>query len=165
MATRKSQTAESETDMETQPQEDVREAVGAAGEAASEVTDTARESVEAVAESAGETREEVASSSDAVIDTVVISQQQAMEQAEASSQVMVDGVTRMQREIVDFVSERLRHDMRIQQELLRCRSFDEVRSVQARFFQTAMDQYSAEATKLMQMGQDIFQRSLARTAH
>ena len=51
---------------------------------------------------------------------------------------------KVRQEVVDFVSTRIRHDMETQQELLRCRNFDEIREVQTRFIKTAMDQYTAE---------------------
>jgi hypothetical protein len=183
MVTRKSQTSDTEAqvqegaknaeykaeDASARSQDAAAKTVEAGADATAKTVETGAETVQAGADAAADAVEtaanEVASSSDTAIDTVVLSQQQAMERAEASGQAVVEGVTRMQREIVDFVSERLRHDMLIQQELLRCRNFDEVRSIQARFFQTAMDQYSAEATKLMRMGQEIMQRTLAGAEH
>lgn len=175
MATRKSQTADS--DVDTQPEAEAKEAaekgvetVGKAADttaaavekAADKGTEVAEASAEAGAEAGEEAIEQVSSASDTAIDSVVISQQQAVETVEASSQAMMEGVTRMQREIVDFVSERIRHDMAAQQEFMRCRNLDDIRAVQAKFFQTAMDQYSAEATKLMRMGTEIFQKSVSR---
>lgn len=163
MATRKS-TQQAET--EGQPAEEVTKATKATAEAgkeaASEAADATTEAAEGVAETAETATEEIASVADRTLDSVMIGQQQAVQTLEASSHAMVEGVTRIQREIVEFVSERIRHDMATQQELMRCRSFDEVRAVQTRFFQTAMDQYSAEATKLMRMGQEMLQKSFAR---
>ena len=49
-----------------------------------------------------------------------------------ASASMLTGVTEMQKEIAGFVSERIRQDLETQQELLRCRTFDEVREVQSR---------------------------------
>jgi hypothetical protein len=106
--------------------------------------------------------EQVASATDAAIDGVTISQQQAMETMESAGQAMMQGVTKMQKEIVDFVSERIRHDMETQQALLRCKTFDEVRDVQTRFFQTAMDQYSAEAGRMMRIAAEAMQRPFDR---
>jgi t-SNARE complex subunit (syntaxin) len=45
--------------------------------------------------------------------------------------------------------------METQAELLRCRTLDEIHEAQTRFFRTAMDQYAAEATKLMKIGADL----------
>jgi hypothetical protein len=87
-----------------------------------------------------------------------------MQTMEAAGQAMMEGVTKLQREIADFVSERIRHDVETQQALMRCRSFDDVRDVQTRFFQTAVDQYSAEANRLMKLGSEIVHRSIEPTA-
>ena len=62
------------------------------------------------------------------------------------------GLSRAQKEIADFVAERIRQDLDSQMELMRCRTLDEVLDVQSRFVNTAMDQYSAEATKLARIG-------------
>ncbi len=87
-------------------------------------------------------------------------QQQAVASIESSSASMLTGLTEMQKEIAGFVSERIRQDLETQQELLRCRTFDDLREVQSRFFRTTLDQYSAEATKLMQLSAAVFTRSL-----
>ena len=58
-----------------------------------------------------------------------------------------------------FRVHRIRHDMETQQELLRCRNFDELREVQTRFVKTAMEQYTAESMRLMELGSEILQRS------
>ena len=55
---------------------------------------------------------------------------------------------------------RIRQDLETQQELLGCRTFDEVREVQSRFFRTTLDQYSTEATKLTQLGTEVLMRSI-----
>jgi hypothetical protein len=87
-------------------------------------------------------------------------QQQAVDSMERSSAAMLTGLAEMQKEIAGFVSERIRQDLETQQELLRCRTFDDIREAQSRFFRTTLDQYSAEATKLMQLGTEVFTRSL-----
>jgi hypothetical protein len=136
-------------------------ATTAAGESAKAASD-ASEGMRAAAEAA--TDEHLASSADVAIDGVTLGQQQALETFESAQQAMMEGVTRFQKELVDFVSERIRHDMETQQALLRCRSFDEVRDVQATFLQTAMDQYSEEANRLMRLGSEVVQRSFERDA-
>ena len=59
------------------------------------------------------------------------------------------------KEDAEFVAERIRQDIDTQVELMRCRTLDEVLEVQSRFVNTAMDQYSAEATKLAQIGAEM----------
>ena len=69
-------------------------------------------------------------------------------------------MSEVQKEIAGFVSERIRQDLQTQQELLACRTLDDVREVQSRFMQSTIDQYSAEASKLMRLGAEIATRSL-----
>ena len=115
---------------------------------------------------AGQTaaRGAMSSVADTATDSLVLGQQQALETMEAAGQAVIEGVTRFRRELADFVSERIRHDMETQKAMLRCRSLDEFREVQAEFLRTAVDQYSAEASKLMQLGTEMMQRSLDRSS-
>ena len=132
-------------------------------------SDAAERTTRAAADTAGRMAETTADSLDAetIVSTTRESiavatktQQQAVESMERASASMLTGVTEMQKEIAGFVSERIRQDLETQQELLRCRTLDEVREVQSRFFRTTLDQYSAEATKLMQLSTEVFTRSL-----
>ncbi|MBP7002912.1 phasin family protein [Amaricoccus sp.] len=127
-------------------------------EASVEATRAAKTAVEASAE----TVEEISSAADAVIDRVTASQQQALDTLETASATMLESVARVQRRIAEFVSDRIRQDMEAQQELLRCKSLDEVRDVQTRFFRTAVTQYSEEASRLFRMGGEAIGRSVER---
>jgi hypothetical protein len=106
---------------------------------------------------------DVASVQDKLIDEMTASQQEALETVESASRAMFDGMARVQHELADFVAERIRQDMETQQEFLRCRTLDDVRQVQTRFFRTAFDQYAAEANKLLKLGSELAARSLERT--
>jgi hypothetical protein len=106
--------------------------------------------------------EDVASPADAATDAVVLGQQQAIETAEAAGNAVMEGMGRFHRELVDFVSERIRQDMEAQSAMLRCRSFDDLRAVQTQFLRTAMDQYADEANRLMRLGAEMMQRSVSR---
>ena len=55
-----------------------------------------------------------------------------------------------------------REDIEAQQKLLRCKSFDEVRSVQSKFIETAVAQYRDNAARLFKLGQDIVAKSTPR---
>jgi len=116
------------------------------------------------ADQAHEADADLGSAADTVIDSVTASQQQALQTMETAGAAMIEGVTRVQREIAEFVSERIRQDMETQQEFLRCKSIDDVRELQTRFFKTAMDQYSAEATRLIRISGEVMARSLDRVA-
>jgi hypothetical protein len=54
-------------------------------------------------------------------------------------------------EVVRFVWDRLQQDLQTQQDMLACTNLDDMRSVQARFFRAAQDQYAAEARILLTM--------------
>ena len=57
---------------------------------------------------------------------------------------------------VDHVADRLPAEMTA------VMTFDDVRQVQSRFFRRAMDQYGAEAGRIMQLGTDVVAKSLDR---
>jgi hypothetical protein len=92
---------------------------------------------------------------DAAAAEAAASAEQALHVMEAAGTAMFEGLSKAQREISGFVAERIRQDVETQSALLRCRSFDDVRDVQAQFLKTAMDQYAAEATKLMRIGAEM----------
>ncbi|MBP7241209.1 phasin family protein [Amaricoccus sp.] len=110
----------------------------------------------------GEPVEEISTAVDSMIDQVTVNQQQAIESLEAASATMFESVARVQRRIAEFVSDRIRQDMEAQQELLRCKSFDEVRDVQSRFFRTAVSQYSEEATRIFRLGGEVIGRTVEK---
>jgi len=107
---------------------------------------------------------EIASATDAVIDSVTHSQQEALEAIEAAGTTLFAGLSQVQREMADFVATRIREDLEVQQDLLRCRNLDDVRAVQTRFFRNAMDQYSTEANRLMKLGSTLMTRAADREA-
>ena len=90
--------------------------------------------------------------------------QRSQESIGTATTSMIDGIMTLNREIIDFVSERIRQDIETQQEFRGCRSLDAIGSVQMKFLRTAVDQYSAEADKLAKLGAEIVQRSLNRGA-
>jgi hypothetical protein len=131
--------------------------------------DAAQRTIQAAAGSAESMAEAMAESFDA--ETIIATtreslavaartQRQALTSIERSGGSMLTGLTEMQKKIAEFISERIRQDLETQQELLRCRTLNEVREVQSRFFRTTLDQYSTEATKLMQLSAEVFTRSL-----
>lgn len=105
---------------------------------------------------------EIERPADAVIDTVTQSQQEALHTLEVAGTSLFTGLNEMQREIADFVAKRIREDMETQQELLRCRTFDDVRDVQTRFFRTAMEQYAAETSRLMKLATETMHKPFER---
>ena len=139
--------------------DDFERFAGMAAERASKAAaDAAARSAEIAADSLD--AETIVSTTRESIAVATKTQQQAVESMERASASMLTSVAQMQREIAGFVSERVRQDLETQQELLRCRTLDDVREVQGRFLRTTFDQYSAEATKLIELGTEAFARSL-----
>lgn len=94
--------------------------------------------------------------------SAAVAQDQTLHSIEVAGTAMFEGLSKAQKEISEFVSERIRQDFEAQSEFLRCRTIDDVREVQTKFFKTAMDQYSAEATRLMEIGAEMMSQSLPR---
>lgn len=69
-----------------------------------------------------------------------------------------EAMTEIGQEVLDFVSERVKEDMATQRALLSANSVSEFQKVQADFLRTAIEQYSQETSKLVQMGTDILPR-------
>ena len=136
-----------------------------ASDAAERISKAATDAAGRLAETAAESfdAETLVSTTRESIAAATRTQQQAVESIERASASMLTGVAEMQKEVAGFVSERIRQDLETQQELLRCRTLDELREVQSRFFSTTLDQYSAEATKLMQLSTEVFTRTLDPT--
>ncbi|MBY5932907.1 phasin family protein [Tateyamaria omphalii] len=60
-------------------------------------------------------------------------------------------------EWMTFVAERVREDVALQHGLLHAKSPAEVQQLQMRFLQKAMDQYSAETGKMIEMSSKLFE--------
>lgn len=55
-------------------------------------------------------------------------------------------------EMMHFMAERLQKDIEWQQRMLKCRDLKELHEVQAEFMQSAIERYTEETGKLMDMG-------------
>ncbi|GEM_PF-3453059 len=62
-------------------------------------------------------------------------------------------------EVLSFLAERVREDVKTQHAILHSKDPEEMRHLQAEFLQTAIDQYTAETGKLVEMGQDAIARA------
>ena len=133
-----------------------------ASDAAERISKAATDAAGRLAETAAESfdAETLVSTTRESIAAATSTQRQAVESMERASASMLTGVAEMQKEVAGFISGRIRQDLETQQELLRCRTLDDVREVQGRFLRTTFDQYSAEATKLIELGTEAFARSL-----
>lgn len=59
-------------------------------------------------------------------------------------------------EVMNFVADRIREDVKTQHEILHCKNVGELQHIQAQFLQKAIDQYRAETGKLVEMGTRAF---------
>ena len=98
-------------------------------------------------------------------EAIASAQQETLHNIGAAGAAMLEGLTKAQTEISDFITQRIRQDVETQAEMLRCRTLDDVRDLQTRFFKTALDQYAGEASRLMKIGTDMMERSLASHPH
>ena len=98
-------------------------------------------------------------------EAITTAQQETLHNIETAGTAMLEGLTQAQTEISEFITERIRQDLESQAEMLRCRTLDDVRDLQARFFKTAVDQYAAEVSRLMKISTDTMERSFITHSH
>ena len=67
----------------------------------------------------------------------------------------VEVLSDMGSEVLSFVADRIKEDVKTQHEILHCKDVGELQRIQAEFIQTAMDQYAAETGKLVEMSQKL----------
>ena len=73
-----------------------------------------------------------------------------------------EGIADLSSETLSFVAERVREDVKTQQEILKCSSLTEVQAVQTAFLKRAFDQYAAESEKIMKLNSELFEATPAR---
>jgi hypothetical protein len=61
-------------------------------------------------------------------------------------------------EAVRFLSERVQEDVDLQHRLLHAGSLEEARHIQAQFLQTAIDQYTAETGRMVELSEEMAAR-------
>lgn len=80
----------------------------------------------------------------------------------AFNAAMAENLSKLYSEWMQFVGHRLREDMNVQQALFVCRSIEDARAIQDAFFRRAMEEYSDETQKLMQMSQNMMAEAMDR---
>ena len=68
----------------------------------------------------------------------------------------VEALSDMGSEVMSFVADRIKEDVKTQHKMLHCKDLGELQHIQAQFIQTAIDQYTAETGKLVQMSQELY---------
>ena len=72
------------------------------------------------------------------------------------SSAWMEALSDMGAEMVSFVSDRIKEDVKTQHEILHCKNVAELQHIQAQFIQKAIDQYQAETGKLVEMSTQAF---------
>ncbi len=68
----------------------------------------------------------------------------------------VEALGEMSTEISQFVADRIKTDVKTQHAILHCKDPGELQSIQADFIKKAIEDYSAETGKLMEMSAKLF---------
>ena len=72
------------------------------------------------------------------------------------STAWVEAFSDMGSEVISFVADRIREDVKTQHRILHCKDMTELQHIQAEFIQRAIDQYTAETGKLVEMSGGLF---------
>lgn len=75
------------------------------------------------------------------------------------SAAWMEALGEMGSEMLNFVSERIKEDVKTQNEILQCKNAAELQHIQAQFVQRAMDQYHDETGKLIEISTKAFTRA------
>jgi hypothetical protein len=67
----------------------------------------------------------------------------------------MEAMTQMGTEMLEFTAARIKEDAQVQHDLMQAKGIVEVQQIQTQFFQKAMEDYSAESAKLMEMGKSF----------
>jgi hypothetical protein len=67
----------------------------------------------------------------------------------------VEALSSMGSEVLSFVADRIKEDVKTQHQILHCKDIGDLRRIQADFINTAIEQYSSETGKLVEMGRDL----------
>jgi len=87
-------------------------------------------------------------------------QAEAMGRMTAFNAAVAESMGRYGQEFVGFVQERLAEDAKTQQELLACRDLNKLAEIQNQFLERAMQQYTDETGRLVDLGREMFDQAL-----
>ena len=97
---------------------------------------------------------------DAVAPTAKIIEQ--VEQAGLGPLAWLEFLSDFNSEVLSFLAERVKEDVKTQHSILHCKNADEMRHLQAEFLQNAIEQYTAETGKLVEMGEAAIAQAKTR---
>ena len=70
--------------------------------------------------------------------------------------VWMEAMSDMGAEVIGFVAERIKEDVKTQHKILHCKDTTQLQHIQAEFFQKALEQYQDETGKLVEMSSVAF---------
>jgi len=76
-----------------------------------------------------------------------------------------EAMAEMNSEVMSFIAARISEDAKTQQELLQCKSAEELQKAQLAFLEKAQEQYKNETGKLVKMGLDMLPNAGKGTKH
>lgn len=89
-------------------------------------------------------------------DDVAALQEFGFRQMSSMGIAWVEAFSELGSEVMSFVAERIKEDVKTQHQILHCKNVTELQHIQAEFVQKAIDQYTAETGKLVQMSHDLY---------
>lgn len=72
-----------------------------------------------------------------------------------ATQTYIDGVGVLTKELTEFVTARLEHDMEYGQSIAGCKDWNELAEVQQKWASQAGDEYMAQAQKIVELGMNL----------
>ena len=68
---------------------------------------------------------------------------------------MLEAMSAMGSEVTQFIADRIKEDVKTQHQILHCKDMTELRRIQSDFVQKALEQYTAETGRLVQMSAEL----------
>ena len=94
------------------------------------------------------------------VNTMAALQQAGLGNMMGMSTAWLQAINGLNAEVTSFLSERIKQDVKTQQKILNCKDLGELSDIQREFIQTAIDQYTAETGKLLELGTSVFSGAL-----
>ncbi|MCV2881482.1 phasin family protein [Actibacterium sp. XHP0104] len=76
--------------------------------------------------------------------------------------MMVDHMGRSGASFAEFINSRVKQDMELQQQIVKCKDVKELQRIQTEYLKTAMKQYTAETQKAMHDGAQVLEDLMKR---
>ena len=99
---------------------------------------------------------ETAAKGEAPLDALAQLQEAGFGNMAGMSTVWMEAMSDLGAEMVSFVADRIKEDVKTQHDILHCKNVAELHHIQAQFIQKAMDQYQGETGKLKEMSAKAF---------